>query len=94
MNLHEQVQAGHYGLVAAESFESKHIEPVGMAIAREQFGRTFSNTFDAFASLKAVMVNEESQQLHIIIADMAAKEKVVPQTRVEILNNGTCSRRR
>ena len=63
-----------------------------MDIARQQFGRAFSNTFGAFTSLKAVVVKKEPQQIQIIIADIAAKEKVVSQTAVEILYNGACSR--
>jgi len=63
-----------------------------MAIVRQQFGRAFSNTFGTFTSFKAVVVKKEPQQIQIIVADIAAKEKVVSQTTVEILYNGACPR--
>ena len=56
-----RVQAGHVGLVTAESFETEHLEPMRMAITCEQLGRTFSDTLGYLASLKTAVIKKESQ---------------------------------
>ena len=57
---------------------------VGMTA--EQFGRTFADALRSIAACVSVVVEEETQQIQIVIADVPPQEEVVPQAAIEILD--------
>ena len=64
--------------------------PVG--IAAEQFGRTFAYSLRSITACVSVVVEEETQQLQIVIADVPSQEEVVPQAAIEVLYQRTGAR--
>ena len=74
-----------------EATEPQEFQPVRMRASGEQFGRTLANPFRFFATLELAMVQEESQQVQITLAQLASQEEVGPQAAVEVFNEGTGS---
>ena len=64
--------------------------PVSVAI--EQFGRTFANSLRSITACIAAVVEEETQQIQIVIADVPPQEEVVPQAAIEVLYQRTGAR--
>ena len=60
-----------------------------MGLADEQFCRGFADAFRLFATNQTAMVQEESQQVEVAVADVAAQEKVITQATVDVFDDGT-----
>jgi len=63
--------------VTAEALVTEQFQPVTMGLADEQFCRGFANAFRSFATNQTAMVQEESQQIEVAVADVAVQEKVI-----------------
>src|ERR1035437_8933350 len=61
--------------------------------AGEQFGRAPANPVGVFATAEPLVVEEESQQVQEIAAELTAEEEIGPQAAVDVLDEGTGSRR-
>jgi len=59
-----------------------------MCLAVQQFCGTLADAFGSIATQEATMVEKKTQQMQIIVADMPAQEKIVPQATIEVLDNG------
>ena len=88
MDLRDTIEVGYGGLVAAESLEAEKFQPVTMFLAIQQFCETFANTFRSVAASEATVVEKETQQIQIIVADMSPQREVISQAAVEVLDNG------
>ena len=55
----------------------------------QQFRGTFTNAFGPVTTSETTLVEKETQQIQIIVADMSAEEKIVPQATVEVLKHRT-----
>ena len=51
----------------------------------EQFDRAFADSFRSITACISAVVEEETQQIQIVIADVASQEEVVPQATIEVL---------
>ncbi len=71
--------------VSAESLEAEKLQPMWVGVTTEQFGRTFADSLRSITACILVVVEEETQQIQIVIADVAPQEEVVPQAAIEIL---------
>jgi len=59
---------------------------MSVGVAAEQFGRTFADSLRSITACVSAVVEEETQQIQIVIADVPPQEEVVPQAAVEILH--------
>ena len=78
--------------VSAESLESKQLQPMRVGVAIEQFGRTFADSLRSITACISAVVEEETQQIQIVIADVPPQEEVVPQAAIEVLYQRTGAR--
>ena len=69
----------------AESLESEQLEPMLVGVAIEQFGRTLADSLLSITACISVVIEKETQQIKIVVADMPPQEEIVPQAAVEIL---------
>ena len=60
---------------------------MSVGIATEQFGWTFADSLRSITACVSVVVEEETQQIQIVIADVPSQEEVVPQAAVEVLDD-------
>ena len=58
---------------------------MSVGVAAEQFGRTFADSLRSITACVSVVVEEETQQIQIVIADVPPQEEVVPQAAIEVL---------
>jgi len=72
--------------VSVESLESEQLQPMRVGVTPEQFGRTFADSLRSITACISVLVEEETQQIQIVIADVPPQEEVVPQAAIEILD--------
>src|SRR5512134_2787600 len=70
------------GSIPGEARVAEQFQPVGMALPGEQFRGTFANAFRAVAAEIAAVVEEELQERQVIVAEVAAEEKVTAQATV------------
>ena len=63
--------------VTAEALVTEQFQPVAMGLADEQFCRRFADALRAIATNQTAMVQEESQQIEVAVADVAAQEKII-----------------
>ena len=75
--------------VLAEAWVTQQLPPVGMRSTGQQFGRAFSDTSGVLAAAEAAVVEEESQQVQEIAAELTAEEEIGPQAAVDVLDEGT-----
>ena len=61
-------------------------------LTTEQFGRAFADSLGSITACVPVMVQEETQQIQILIADVPPEEEVVPQAAIEVLHQRTGAR--
>ena len=73
--------------VLVESFESEQFQPMWVGVAIEQFGRTLADSLRSIAACILVVVEEETQQIQIVVADVPPQEEVIPQAAIEILDS-------
>ena len=64
-----------------------------MRLAGEQLGGALADALGPIAAQEAAMVEEKAQQVQVVVANVATQEEVISQAAVEILNDGTGSRR-
>jgi hypothetical protein len=65
---------------------------MSVGVATEQFGRTFADSLRSITACVSVVVEEETQQIQIVIADVPPQEEVVPQAAIEVLYQRTGAR--
>ncbi|MGB2862857.1 MAG: hypothetical protein WBC05_05985, partial [Sedimentisphaerales bacterium] len=63
--------------VLAEYLESEQLQPMSVGVTTDQFGRTFADSLRSITACISVVVEEETQQIQIVIADVPPQEKVV-----------------
>ena len=56
-----------------------------VAVTTEQFGWTLADSLRSITACISVVVEEETQQIQIVIADMPPQEEVIPQAAIEVL---------
>jgi hypothetical protein len=61
-----------FGSIALEALKAEKLQPMRMPLAVQQFGRTFADSFGSFAAHEAAMVQKQTQQVQIVVADVAA----------------------
>ena len=71
--------------ISSESLEAEKFQPMSVEAATEQFGRTFADSLRSITACISVVVEEETQQIQIVIADVPPQEEVVPQAAIEVL---------
>ena len=62
---------------------------MSVGVAAEQFGWTFADSLRSITACVSVVVEEETQQIQIFIADVPSQEEVVPQAAIEVLYQRT-----
>lgn len=65
---------------------------MSVGVAAEQFGRSFADSLRSVTACVSVVVEEETQQIQIVIADVPSQEEVVPQAAIEVLYQRTGAR--
>ena len=60
-----------------------------VGLAGEEFGGTFADAVGAFAAVEAMVVEIELEQSQVVGAKVSAEGEVVPQTTIEIFDEGT-----
>ena len=78
--------------ISSESLEAEKFQPMSVGAATEQFGRTFADSLRSITACISVVVEEETQQIQIVIADVPPQEEVVPQAAIEVLYQRTGAR--
>ncbi len=63
-----------------------------VGVTTEQFGRTFADSLRSITACISAVVEEETQQIQIVIADVPPQEEVVPQAAIEVLYQRTGAR--
>ena len=67
----------------------QQFKPMGVWPAGEQFGRALADAVGLFAAAEPLVVEEESQQVQEIAAELTAEEEIGPQAAVDVLDEGT-----
>ena len=55
---------------------------MSIGVAAEQFGWTFTDSLRSVTACVSVVVEEETKQIQIVIADVPSQEEVVPQAAI------------
>ena len=56
-----------------------------VGVTTEQFGRTFADSLRSITACISMVVEEQTQQIQIVIADVPPQEEIVPQAAIEVL---------
>jgi hypothetical protein len=59
---------------------------------QRQFGRTFVDSLRSVAARISVVIEEQTQEIQIVIADVPPQDEVGPQTAIEVLDQRTGER--
>ena len=78
--------------ISLESLEAEKFQPMRVAVTTEQFGRTLANSLQSIAACISVVVEEETQEIQIVLADVPPQEEVIPQAAIEVLDQRTGAR--
>src|SRR3990170_1020901 len=70
-----------------EPLQAQKLQPVGMALAAQQFRRALADPVGALAPQEAAVIEEEPQQVQVVVANLPTKEEVVPQAAVEVFDD-------
>src|ERR1700712_4229270 len=87
----EAVSLPGSGAPVLKRSEAQQSEPVRMGFAGHQLPWAFANALGKLTAHVAPMVKEESQQIQVWIAQVAAQREVVAQPRVEVLHQRTAA---
>ena len=79
--------------VLTKALVAEKFQPVRMGFAVQQFAWALADAFGPIASKVSTVIEEESQQVEIFVANMPAQEKVVSQAAVKVLYYRTSTRR-
>jgi hypothetical protein len=61
--------------VLLKALEAKQFQPMRMSVVVQQFCGAFADAFGSVATPEAAVVEKETQQMQIIVADMSAKAR-------------------
>ncbi|HUV66785.1 MAG TPA: hypothetical protein VMW24_23050 [Sedimentisphaerales bacterium] len=58
---------------------------MSVRVANKQFGWIFADSLRSINACISVVVEEETQHIQIVIADVPPQEEVIPQAAIEVL---------
>ena len=69
-------------LISTETLKPERLKPVRMFGASHDFNRAESFSFRAVTSYEAAVVEKKTKEFQIVVPDLSAEEKIIPQTTV------------